>query len=103
MRDYDIVLYELITDNSNTKIDDLSKPYRRALKSEVQALKADNLASEFGFKTQLDMDMMSPNWFIADLDSATVSNLEAERIGITNTKYLLSQVAGRAASERAHH
>jgi len=99
MRGYDIVLYELITDESNTEYESRA-PHRRVLTTDLVAPEAEKLASELDFTTQMCMNFQAPNWYIADLDSTTVGTPEQERRGTTMTKYITSLIAGRASKQR---
>jgi hypothetical protein len=100
MKDYDIVLYELITDNSNTVCYDPDKPHRRVLATDLFSIGAENIAREYNFVTQMSMNMKAPHWFIADLDSKTVKDMEFERRKTTLAKYWMSIFAGRASTTR---
>ena len=99
LKDYDVVLYELITSEGNTEYEGGAK-HRRTLRTDLVALEAEKLANDFDFTTQLCMDFKQPNWYIADLSSETVGRLEASRKGTTMAIYVRSLVAGRASQER---
>ena len=62
---YDVVLYELITNNN--LIDRSESDYKKSLKTKVFAATANDLALQFNLDTQLQMDLQQPGWFIADL------------------------------------
>jgi hypothetical protein len=94
MQDCDVVLFELITSVDNTILQN-NATYRRRLKSEVRSPKAEAIASQMGFTTQLDMSLTEENWFIADLSSEDVASLEGSRKSIVLEKYRRSQVLGR--------
>jgi hypothetical protein len=60
MQDYNVVLYELITDEANTRYEN-GAPHRRVLERDVMALEADKYTAQFDFTTQLCMDFLAPN------------------------------------------
>jgi hypothetical protein len=54
------------------------------------------LAKKFKLQCQLDrLYMQGPNWYIADIDSDTLRNLESPRRGLILFRYWLSQLTGR--------
>ena len=98
---YDIVLFELITSSKNTVLHRNQK-HRRALAIDVRSMKAESIASQFNFTTQLDMQLRRPNWYIADLDAETVYELESQRKNIVLQKYVLSKLQGRVICSHMH-
>jgi hypothetical protein len=80
MKEYDVVLYELITDNKNC---DNSKgsSFKRQLNTEISATETEKLASQYQLESQVSLynsigknrgPTRTNNWFIADLDSNEV-------------------------------
>jgi len=54
------------------------------------------LAKKFKLQCQVDrLYMQGPNWYIADIDSDTLRNLESPRRGLILFRYWLSQLTGR--------
>lgn len=95
-KSYDVILYELIISNELINQQDDTK---KILQSEVYASKTDQLAQRFQLCTQFHLNMLQPNWYIADLSKEVINSLENERNGITNARFLFSLLGGRAASE----
>jgi hypothetical protein len=60
MQDYNVVLYELIADEANTRYEN-GVSHQRVLERDVMAPEADKLAAQFAFTTQLCMDFQTPN------------------------------------------
>lgn len=94
---YDIVLHELITDNKNVYVDG----FKRQLSNDVFSPDALRLASEMDLKSQLeelDFGRSNPrrHWYIADIDSTTLRDLEAPRKRSISVRYWKSLFAGRA-------
>eukprot|EP01041_Mallomonas_annulata_P005437 gene5437-10906_t len=98
-KNYDAVLYELITSQDLTIMEENSN-VRKKLLSEVYAVQADVLARQYNLSTQLDLNLLQPSWYIADLSKEVVDRLEAIRKPLTNSRFLASQIGGRAFSER---
>ena len=96
---YDIVLFELITSTKNTVFQN-NKRHRRSLVIDVYSPKAESIAHQFNFMTQLCMKLRKPNWYIADLDAETINNLESERKDIVYRKYLRNKLEGRGGSSK---
>lgn len=80
MTGYDVVLYELITDNKNCD-DSKGSSFKRQLNTEISATETEKLASQYQLESQVSLynsigKNRSPtranNWFIADLDSNEV-------------------------------
>lgn len=112
MEEYDIILYELITDSSNCALYN-SSDYKRYLAKEIASPAAENLSERFQLDVQLNMynSIIPPTtstlnisnmhkWFIADLDSKTVKYLESSRRADTITSFYNSRLAGRAWREQ---
>ena len=96
---YDVVLFELITSSDNTVLEN-GLSHRRMLRKEVRSPKAEAIAEQFGFSTQLDMNLYRPGWYVADLDAETVYKLETERKDIILQKYIRSKIKGRGNSPK---
>ena len=95
---YDIVLYELITDNNNIIIDN-KNTFKKRLNADIVLLKANELANQLGLRTQMDLNPIdNDNWYIADLDSNTVRLLEDNRKDIITQQYVDSQIGGRGSN-----
>ena len=92
MKNYDVVLFELITSNQNTRI----SGFKRTLSVEVRATESALLAKKFSLSCQLDsLYLQGPNWYIADIDSDTLRKLEHPRRGRIIFRYWLSLLTGR--------
>lgn len=117
MKDYDIVLFELITENSNTITLDNSndvevsassseiignnesrKPFKRKLRDNVDIMsyKTEKLASDYDLSHQLTINFKQSNYYIADLDTDTISNLSVKRQRLVNSLYWKNQFGGRS-------
>lgn len=110
MREYDLILLELITSVNNSKLllsnsdDVLDSPYKRILVGEIISPQAETLAKQLGLATQLS-NLYLPNrlrrgWYIADLDAETIYELENKNRDKTASKYYLSRLFGRSFSEQ---
>jgi hypothetical protein len=108
MKDYDVVLYELITDTRNCLMQE-GKDYKRQLDKEIYSSEAARLASSFDLDTQINLYnsivwkescAYCANWYIADLDAVEVARLEAPRRGLTLSSFHSSRLAGRAWQEQ---
>lgn len=84
MKQYDIILYELITDENNC-ISPIGSDFKRQLNTEISASATEMLASQYQLESQVDMYNFiyqngkrgkKNNWFIADLDSSEVCDQE---------------------------
>jgi hypothetical protein len=82
MKGYDVVLYELITDNKNCDTIKGSD-FKRQLNTEISATETEKLASQYELESQVSLynfisrnrDLVTRNnWFIADLDANEVGN-----------------------------
>jgi hypothetical protein len=80
MKEYDVVLYELITDNKNCDNSEGSS-FKRQLNTEISATETEKLASQYQLESQVSLynsigknrgPTRANNWFIADLDSNEV-------------------------------
>ena len=80
---YDRVLFELIT-TPDMYILDSNEHYGKTLKENVYALKSDKLAREYNLVSQLDMNLMRPGWYIADLPK-TVKNEHLATLAVALT------------------
>ena len=98
MRNYDVVLYELITSNSNTVVDN-EMPYRRRLVTDIYSYKAENLAKEYNLDTQLSINFRQNNYYIADLDSETVNSLQSPRKNLILNDFRGFRMGGRSYSQ----
>jgi hypothetical protein len=104
---YDLVLYELITSRNNT-LSMLSSTsssfYKKQLANEIYSPQAEILASQLGLGTQLKnlylKNKHKRQWFIADLDSETISLMERKNKDNIITRYYLSKLFGRTFSEQ---
>ena len=83
MKGYDIILYELITDNNNCDTV-VGSDFKRQLNTEITAAETEKLASQYHLESQVNLYNSvrkrggrdsKCNWFIADLDSEEVSPL----------------------------
>jgi hypothetical protein len=83
MKEYDLVLYELITDDKNC-ISPAGSAFKRQLNTEISASSSELLAFQYQLESQVDLYNSiyqngkrgkGNNWFIADLDSSEVYNL----------------------------
>jgi hypothetical protein len=83
MKGYDVVLYELITDNKNCDTIKGSD-FKRQLNTEISATETEKLASQYDLESQVSLynfisrnrDVVTRNnWFIADLDANEVGVL----------------------------
>lgn len=93
MLKYDLVLYELITSNGNT----VSNGFKRSLKRNLLSPDGALLASAFQLQSQLEgLNLLKPNWYIADIDSESLRKLELPRKKLIRGQYWLSQIGGRA-------
>lgn len=110
MREYDLILLELITSVNNSKLllsnsdDLLDNSYKRVLVGEIISPQAESLAKQLGLATQLS-NLYLPNrlrrgWYIADLDAETIYELENKNRDKTASKYYLSRLFGRSFSEQ---
>ena len=107
MKDYDVVLYELITDVRNFRTLD-GKDYKRQLNKAIYSAEASKLAKSFDLDTQINLynsilrnDVACcGNWYIADLDAVEVARLEASRRDLTLSSFHSSRYAGRAWREQ---
>ena len=108
MKEYDIVLYELITDTKNC-LNQEGKDFKRQLNKEIFSSDAARLASRFDLDTQINLYnsivwkescAYCSNWYVADLDAAEVARLEAPRRGLTLSSFHSSRLAGRAWQEQ---
>ena len=82
MKGYDIILYELITDNNNCDTI-LGSDFKRQLNTEITAAETEKLASQYHLESQVNLYNSvrkrggadsKCNWFIADLDSEEVTS-----------------------------
>lgn len=82
MKKYDLVLYELITDDNNC-ISPAGSAFKRQLNTEISASATELLAFQYQLESQVDLYNSiyqngkrgkGNNWFIADLDSSEVCN-----------------------------
>lgn len=91
---YDVVLYELITDDANT----MTNGHRRQLLGSIDlySAKTEALARAYGLDDQLSLDLAQPNWYIADLDAAAVRRLEGPRKPDVLKTFWASRMGGRA-------
>ena len=80
MKGYDIILYELITDNNNCDTVQGSD-FKRQLNTEISAFETEKLAGQYHLESQVKLYNSvrkksgtdnKCNWFIADLDSTEV-------------------------------
>jgi len=95
--EHEVVLYELITDISNT--DSVAGGPLRRLARPIASPAAESLAAKFSLQTQLSLPLQErPNWFIADLDAETVRSLEAPRAPLVRLAYWGSQITGRTGA-----
>lgn len=87
MKGYDVVLYELITDNKNCDTVKGSD-FKRQLNTEISATETEKLASQYELESQVSLYnfisrnrnlVTRNNWFIADLD--------ANEVSVSSTKY----------------
>jgi hypothetical protein len=102
MRSYDVVLYELITDNANTVVVDSMDgyfPYKRQLVQDIISIRSSGLATSLNLSSQLMLNMKQKNWFIADLDSKTIQSLESKNVAMVTWNYVSSLLAGRTSKE----
>jgi hypothetical protein len=89
------VLFELITSAENTSVGGKNAVHKKRLTRPVQAKIPGSLLSDFSLCSQLDMDLTRPNWYIADLDAATVASLESQSTDKRNTDFIRSVAYGR--------
>jgi len=110
MSQYDFVLYELITSSANTEsVLDCSnvqshKMLKKRLAKDIISPQAELLASHLGFRSQLK-SLYIPNrskagWYVADLDSETITAMESANKDSTSSRYILSRLFGRTFSEQ---
>lgn len=98
MNAYDVVLYELITSKKNINALD---GFKKSLCCEIVPSKvSQDLATKFSLKTQLDLPLQSSNWYLADLDSESIMELEQDRKGTTLANYWSSVIGGRGFNKR---
>ena len=101
MNKYDLVLFELITSSKNIKVSD---QYKRILIGDITSPKAEAIAAQLGLGTQLSnlysVNRLKAGWFIADLDSETIADLERKNRESITLKYYLSRLFGRTFSEQ---
>ena len=78
MDGYDVILYELITDNNNCDTV-MGSDFKRQLNTEISAAETEKLASQYQLDSQVNLynsmrnkRNTKSNWFIADLDSKEV-------------------------------
>lgn len=85
MKGYDIILYELITDNNNCDTIQGSD-FKRQLNTEITAAETEKLATQYHLESQVNLYNSvrktggidkKCNWFIADLDSKEVHSLSS--------------------------
>ena len=83
MKGYDVVLYELITDNKNCDTVKGSD-FKRQLNTEISATETEKLASQYELESQVSLYnfisrnrnlVTKNNWFIADLDANEVGDM----------------------------
>ena len=98
MEEYDIVLYELITSKNNVIV---NNEYQKKLTCDIYPSKMTQaLAKKFELQTQLCLPTQSANWYIADLDVETITDLEKSRKTNVSMNYWLSLVGGRGFNKR---
>eukprot|EP00596_Hydrurales_sp_CCMP1899_P007203 CAMPEP_0119039516 /NCGR_PEP_ID=MMETSP1177-20130426/9062_1 /TAXON_ID=2985 /ORGANISM="Ochromonas sp, Strain CCMP1899" /LENGTH=374 /DNA_ID=CAMNT_0007003509 /DNA_START=468 /DNA_END=1589 /DNA_ORIENTATION=- len=104
MKEYDLILYELITDDNNC-ISPAGSAFKRQLNTEISASSTELLAFQYQLESQVDLYNSiyqngkrgkGNNWFIADLDSSEVNRLEMARRKLTVASFRASRFAGRA-------
>lgn len=106
LRQYDFVLYELITSQDN--IDYLPSPsgndsYKKILKRPVYSYQANALANQLGLSSQLSAlhipitsDSTPSKWYIADLEKEKINELEQRNRQKTLRNYVFSLIGGRS-------
>lgn len=108
MEEYDIVLYELITDDKNCYCTDGSD-FKRQLNTEISSSETERLAVQYQLENQVSLynsiyknSSLSRrnNWYIADLSIREIMRLEAPRRKMTLASFRSSRFAGRGWSER---
>lgn len=95
LRNYDIVLYELITSTSNIEYTGLGT-FKKKLRQAVYSPQAARIAEQLQLDDQLVLPLMRTNWFVADLEAETVSYLEKENSSKVVSMYWSSIVGGRS-------
>ena len=103
MQFYDIILYELITDDENVIYDNCNTnndPYKRRLIRKVFSPQVNDLAMSLGLISQLELNLYKNNWYIADLNSKQINRLEHSNRFEIQFNYWKSIFFGRAATER---
>jgi hypothetical protein len=89
---YDTVLYEMITSPKNYEVINGFKRLNTTLFSPQAA----SLASQFQLSSQLDMNMLQCNWYIADLDADYIYKLEKEQNSKVTGRFISSLFNGRS-------
>lgn len=101
MKNYDIVLYELITNQDNINTDlSRGRAFKSRLKEVVYSRQTEGLAAQFGFSNQLDLNLKQKNWYIADLDIETIREMESKNTLSLQKQFWLSQIGGRTFSQK---
>ena len=96
LSNYDVVLYELITNENNTDVNK-QLPHQRRLNRALYSKSLDQLSERFHWSNQMILPMQEKhNWYIADLSAEAVTSSEARNLPTVRRNYWWSVFGGRS-------
>eukprot|EP01039_Chlorochromonas_danica_P008100 gene8098-8935_t len=99
LADYDLILYELITDSRN--ILQLSPHRKQLIHHDISSPKTEALAQQLGLASQLSsLPLTHQNCYLADLSMEVIMELEERSRWQTILRYWLTILAGRTFSQK---